>query len=76
MLYYVIGLSVLLGWLTTVATDGQARALSYTEHKQLVRSGKVVSLGINQERVRGNLILDGAPAGAHAAARCWSRDDC
>lgn len=76
MLYYVIGLSGLFGWLTTVATDGQARALSFTEPKQLVRSGQVVSLGINQERVRGNLILDGAPAAAHAAARCWSRDDC
>jgi cell division protease FtsH len=55
MLFYVIGLSVLFGLLTTIASDGQARAVPYTEFKQLVRSGKVASVTINQERVRGAL---------------------
>jgi cell division protease FtsH len=54
-LFYVIGLSVLFGLLTTVFTDRQARAVSYTEFKQLVRSGQVASVTINQERLRGTL---------------------
>lgn len=45
-LLYVIGLSVVFGLLTTIATDGQARSVSYTEFKQLVRAGKVAAVTI------------------------------
>jgi hypothetical protein len=41
ILLYVVGLGVVFGLLTTLAPDGQARTVSYTEFKQLVRSGKV-----------------------------------
>jgi cell division protease FtsH len=54
-LFYAIGLSILFGLLSTIATNGQARAVSYTEFKQLVRAGKVASVTINEERVRGTL---------------------
>jgi len=55
MLFYVIGLSIAFGLLTTITTGGEARAVSYTEFKQLVRSDKVASVTISEERVRGTL---------------------
>jgi cell division protease FtsH len=54
-LLYAVGLILVLGLLTTIPTDGQARTVSYTEFKNLVRAGKVASVTINQERVRGTL---------------------
>jgi cell division protease FtsH len=55
ILLYVVGLTIVFGLLTTIATDGQARAVSYTEFKQLVRAGKVAAVTINQDRIRGTL---------------------
>ena len=52
---YVVGLTIVFGLLTTIATDGQARSVSYTEFKQLVRAGRVAAVTINQDRIRGTL---------------------
>ena len=35
ILLYVVGLTIVFGLLTTIATDGQARSVPYTEFKQL-----------------------------------------
>jgi cell division protease FtsH len=55
VLFYVIGVSILFALLTTITTNGQARVVSYSEFKQLVRSGQVASVTIDQVRVRGTL---------------------
>jgi cell division protease FtsH len=55
MLLYMIALAVVFSWLMMVVSDGQARAVPYSEFKQLVRSGKVASVTISQARVRGIL---------------------
>ena len=69
MLFYLI---VLFGLLTTVATDGQARAVSYTEFKQLVRSGKVASVTINQASGQTDPDSDGIFTGT--VATVWSAE--
>jgi cell division protease FtsH len=51
----MIALAVVFSWLMMVVSDGQARAVPYSEFKQLVRSGKVASVTISQARVRGIL---------------------
>jgi cell division protease FtsH len=55
ILLYVVGLSVVFGLLSMLATEGRARAVSYTEFRQLVRSGQLAAVTISENRVRGTL---------------------
>jgi cell division protease FtsH len=55
ILLYVAGLSVAFGLLSTLATEGRTRAVSYTEFQQLVRTGQVAAVTIGENRVRGTL---------------------
>jgi hypothetical protein len=77
-LLYVVGLSIFFDLLTSIATDGQARSVSYTEFKQLVRTGKVAGATINQDRIRGTLkeadrsfVAIRIEDVAHGIARSW-----
>ena len=55
ILLYIGGLAVAFGLLTTIASIGQPRSTSYTEFKQLVRAGKVLSVTIDKDRIHGTL---------------------
>jgi hypothetical protein len=52
---YVVGTLVFVFVLSMLTTGVTARSVSYTEFKQLVRSGKVEDVVISQERIRGTL---------------------
>jgi cell division protease FtsH len=54
-LFYVVTLTVFFGLFSTIATDGQTRAVPYTELKALLRSDKLASVTINPQRIRGTL---------------------
>jgi len=55
VLFYVVALTVLFGVFSTIATDGQTRAVPYTELKTPLRSDKLASVTINPQRIRGTL---------------------
>jgi cell division protease FtsH len=54
-LFYLVALTVLFGLFSTIATDGQARTVPYTELKALIRSDRLASVTINPQRIRGTL---------------------
>jgi cell division protease FtsH len=54
-LFYIIALTILLGLFTTIATGGRARAVPYTELKELLRADKLASVTIDQQRIRGTI---------------------
>jgi cell division protease FtsH len=54
-LLYIVGLTVVLAVLTASVADGPARQVSYTEFKQLIRTGMIAAVTIDQERIRGTL---------------------
>lgn len=56
VLLYIGGLAVVFGLLTTIASIGQPRSTSYTEFKQLVRAGKVLSVTIDEDRISRRLL--------------------
>jgi cell division protease FtsH len=60
-LFYVFGLVVVFGLFSTMTTDSGARSVPYTEFKQWIRAGKVMSVTVDANRVRGTLKNDEKP---------------
>jgi cell division protease FtsH len=54
-LWYVLGLMVLMGVLSTIVGGPAPRPVSYSEFKQMVRANDVVAVVITDVRIRGTL---------------------